>query len=65
VPQKSEHKRLKIDLSGLHPLDELKSSKIDTKASSFLHLGKNYISQMLRYIKGGANFSAKIKNEKK
>ena len=34
VPQKSEHKRLQIDLSGLHPLDELKSSKIDTKGST-------------------------------
>ena len=31
MPQKSEHKRLKIDLSGLHPLDELKPTKFDTK----------------------------------
>ena len=31
MPQKSEHKRLQIDLSGLHPIDELKPSKFDTK----------------------------------
>ena len=31
VPQKSEHKRLQIDLSGLHPLDELKPTKFDSK----------------------------------
>jgi hypothetical protein len=31
VPQKSEHKRLQIDLSGLHPIDELKPTKFDTK----------------------------------
>ena len=31
VPQKSEHKRLQIDLSGLHPIDELKPTKFDSK----------------------------------
>lgn len=31
MPQKSEHKRLQIDLSGLHPIDELKPVKFDTK----------------------------------
>ena len=31
MPQKSEHKRLQIDLSGLHPIDELKPTKFDTK----------------------------------
>ena len=31
MPQKSEHKRLQIDLSGLHPIDELKPTKFDSK----------------------------------
>ncbi len=31
MPQKSEHKRLQIDLSGLHPIDKLKPTKFDSK----------------------------------
>ena len=54
MPQKSEHKRLQIDLSGLHPLDELKPSKFDTKDATL------YAANDKANIANDANKSKKI-----
>ncbi len=52
VPQKSEHKRLKIDLSGLHPIDELKPTKFDTKdATLYAANDKTNVASDVLYFK--------------